>query len=93
MLPKGTILGHYRILGRIGVGGMGEVYVAEDTSIERRVAIKVVRAEPQTYLDAAEAQEASRLFTCPLFLCSKLLLLLPFRCTGSRNSLIFKRAS
>ena len=25
MLPKGTILGHYRLLQRIGVGGMGEV--------------------------------------------------------------------
>ena len=62
MLAKGTILGHYRISKRIGVGGMGEVYIAEDTSIERRVAIKVVHAEPQAYRDSVASREASRLF-------------------------------
>src|SRR5438874_1216807 len=62
MLPRGASLGHYRLLQLIGTGGMGEVYLAEDTLIPRQVAIKIVRTEAQPYLNSAEAKEASRLF-------------------------------
>lgn len=41
-LPNGTRLGPYEIVSPIGSGGMGEVYLARDTRLERTVAIKVL---------------------------------------------------
>src|SRR5688500_5962483 len=39
------MLGEFRILRRLGRGGMAEVYLAEQTSLKRNVAIKVLRRE------------------------------------------------
>jgi serine/threonine protein kinase len=39
---SGTRLGPYEIISPIGAGGMGEVYRARDTRLERTVAIKVL---------------------------------------------------
>jgi eukaryotic-like serine/threonine-protein kinase len=41
-LSVGDKLGHYEVLAPIGAGGMGEVYRAHDTQLERDVAIKVL---------------------------------------------------
>jgi serine/threonine protein kinase len=62
MSLEGTQLGNYQLLRPMGSGGMGEVYLAEDTRIHRQVAIKVIREEVAPYPDANTLKEAARLF-------------------------------
>ena len=47
-LKPGTTLGPYEVTAKIGEGGMGEVYRARDTKLDRDVALKVL---PQAFTD------------------------------------------
>ncbi len=53
-LPAGSRLGPYEIVAPLGAGGMGEVYRAKDTRLERTVAIKVL---PQHLSSAPEVRQ------------------------------------
>ena len=42
MISSGTVFGPYRVIDKIGAGGMGDVYRALDTRLEREVALKLI---------------------------------------------------
>ncbi|MEO6654972.1 MAG: protein kinase, partial [Pyrinomonadaceae bacterium] len=44
-LDVGRTFIHYRIISKIGAGGMGEVYLVQDTKLDRKVAIKFLNEE------------------------------------------------
>jgi serine/threonine protein kinase/Tol biopolymer transport system component len=57
MITAGTKVGRYEIRAKIGEGGMGEVYLAQDTKLDRKVALKILPAE------LASNQDRMRRFT------------------------------
>ncbi|MGI8638365.1 MAG: protein kinase domain-containing protein [Pyrinomonadaceae bacterium] len=66
---NGQLLGHYEIVGQIGAGGMGEVYLARDKQLNRRVALKVLHrnlsADNQANRRLLREAQAAALFDHP----------------------------
>jgi beta-lactam-binding protein with PASTA domain/predicted Ser/Thr protein kinase len=66
-IAEGSVFdGRYQVLGRIGGGGMADVYLAEDTHLQRRVALKVLHrqfAQDREFVERfrREAEAAARL--------------------------------
>src|SRR5438270_7380350 len=65
-IASGTRLGRYEIRAKIGAGGMGQVYLAEDMQLRRRVALKILPLEVASNKDrmrrfTQEAQAAAAL--------------------------------
>ena len=54
----GQVISHYRIIGEIGRGAMGVVYLAEHTILGRRVAIKTANSNHGRFLREARAASA-----------------------------------
>jgi len=66
VLTKGTMVSRYKVIDKLGAGGMGEVYLAEDTALKRRVALKFLPLQLVADPDAKarftrEAQAAASL--------------------------------
>src|SRR6266849_1565247 len=53
-LVTGTKLGRYEIRTQLGAGGVGEVYLAQDTKLDRKVALKILPAELASNRDRME---------------------------------------
>jgi serine/threonine protein kinase len=61
MRLEGQQLDHYQIISLIGSGGMGGVYLAEDSRIGQQVAIKVIWTEQNFYPETLDSLESARL--------------------------------
>jgi serine/threonine protein kinase len=66
MLASGASVGHFEVIRRVGRGGMGEVYLAQDLTLGRKVALKVIRPDAVGSPEAlaqfmAEARVTARL--------------------------------
>jgi len=53
-LSANTTLAHYTIISKIGEGGMGEVYLAQDTKLDRKVALKILPTDLASHHDRME---------------------------------------
>ncbi|MDX6497459.1 MAG: eukaryotic-like serine/threonine-protein kinase [Blastocatellia bacterium] len=73
-INPGTRLSHYSIVSKIGAGGMGEVYLAQETKLDRKVALKILPADLAANQDRMRqfVQEAKAAAALNPELCSEL---------------------
>jgi serine/threonine protein kinase/tetratricopeptide (TPR) repeat protein len=56
VLPRGAAIGRYVVLGLVGRGGMGDVYAAYDPELDRKVAVKLLRARSSAGQSTSEGR-------------------------------------
>jgi serine/threonine protein kinase len=73
-IKSGTSLSHYSIVSKIGASGMGEVYLAQETKLDRKVAPKILPADLAANQDRMRrfVQEAKAAVALNPELCSEL---------------------
>ena len=62
-LSPGTRLGRYEIRSKIGAGGMGEVYLAQDSKLDRKVALTILTVDVATRQDRMRRFSRRRSFS------------------------------
>ena len=56
LLPRGATIGRYVVLGLVGRGGMGDVYAAYDPELDRKIAVKLLRARTSAGQSTSEGR-------------------------------------
>ncbi len=56
LLVRGATIGRYIVVGLVGRGGMGDVYAAYDPELDRKVAVKLVRRQPDKRISASDGR-------------------------------------
>src|SRR4051812_45305343 len=56
VLPRGASIGRFVVLGLVGRGGMGDVYAAYDPELDRKIAVKLLRARPSAGQSTTEGR-------------------------------------